>query len=246
MYITMIINNIENINQKTFTSKRRIIRKADDMARRINRRYTRVSCSNIADFKNIIGHENVYNKLAEQIDVMRKLILSEMKESDSYLSKVSVLPKLVSEYKLGNCDESAKLALIGAKVNDINDCRLGQLFSVDSGQSLDHLVLFVQNGENPYIIDPWLGFADYEANAIQKYKNEFNYHFSLNGNPKEHLVFEPSLSFFGLAVDKVPLKKLKSSFKELILPKPYKKSFGSNIKGKFKTIYLWFKNKFNL
>ena len=177
---------------------------------------------------------------------MRNSISSEMKGADSYLSEIKVLPKYVSERKRGNCDESAKLALIAAKVNNINDSKLGLLFSLDSKKYLDHIVLCVQNEGNPYIIDPWLGFADFLPNAIQRYKNEYNYHFDLNGNPKERLILDPYVSYFAIIADRIPSKKLKSSFKELILPKPYKKGFGSNIKGKFKTMYLWFKNKFNL
>ena len=242
----MIVNNIENINQKSFTSKRRIIREADNMARRINCQYPRVSCSNIAKFKNIKDHEDLYNRLAEQISDMRKLISSDMKKSKFYLSEIKVLPKYVSERKLGNCDESAKLALIAAKVNNINDGKLGLLYSLDSEKYLDHVVLCVQNDGNPYIIDPWLGFADFLPNAMQRYKTEYNYHFDLNGDPKEQLILDTYVSYFGIVVDKVSPKKLKANFKELILPKPYKKSFVSKIHNKFKTIYLWIKNKFNL
>lgn len=34
-------------------------------------------------------------------------------------------------------------------------------------------MVYVQNGTKPYIIDSWLGFADYVPNTIKRFQKEF-------------------------------------------------------------------------
>ena len=47
------------------------------------------------------------------------------------------------------------------------------------------------NDKKPYIIDPWLGFADYLDNASQKYQKDYSQHFDFKKGKLEKLIFEP-------------------------------------------------------
>ena len=55
---------------------------------------------------------------------------------------------------------------------------------------LDHVVLYVENGKKSYIIDPWLGFADYLQNAIRRYKVYFGYLFPFGKASSQQFMFE--------------------------------------------------------
>ena len=94
--------------------------------------------------------------------------------------KILAFIKPIKKYKLGNCGESAQLAAIVAKINGIKDCHIAQICNHEA-KDLDHSVLFV-NDKKPYIIDCWLGFADYAPNALNKYKTLYNKIFKLKDN----------------------------------------------------------------
>ena len=163
-----------------FTSRNPHIRFADNIARRVNSVYPRLSSTKYDGLR----HNEMYcrniKSLLKRIEWMRKelyLSLSEVK--GDYVKKSLRFTDLIKRKKLGNCHESAILAEIAAKANGIRNCYTAQLkpLTNNSSDSLDHAVLFVDSPKHPYIIDPWLGFADFVPNAIERYKKEYSKHF---------------------------------------------------------------------
>ena len=122
---------------------------------------------------------------------------------------------LIKRKKLGNCHESAILAEIAAKANGIRNCYTAQLkpLTNNSSDSLDHAVLYVDSPKHPYIIDPWLGFADFVPNAFERYRKEFSAHFDFDKFGTDKMFFEPLGMRKNLSIEET--KKLKESFSEL-------------------------------
>lgn len=177
---------INNVNNTPFCSRNQTIRYADDICRKTNIAFPKISGSKISYSPNI----NKFKKLLKRVNKdIKKVLRKETKklyiDSDNFLGEVIALIKPVKKHKLGNCAESSHLGTIIAKLNGIEDCHPVKLFST-TGDDLDHMVVFV-NDKKPYIIDPWLGLADYVNNAISKYKNDYNDIFELEKN--ENITF---------------------------------------------------------
>ncbi|MBR5554646.1 hypothetical protein IKU74_01405 [bacterium] len=79
--------------------------------------------------------------------------------------------------KVGNCGESADLSYLAARANGLKNSYRADLVS-PAGDCYDHAVVIVdEKGKNPYVIDAWLGFADYLPKAIERYQKDFRQHF---------------------------------------------------------------------
>lgn len=192
----MRINAPDNIN---FESRNKTIRVADDIARHVNKCYPRISSSLTDDFVNICGFRNFKKRLNKKTEQCLRYEISEkFDNADNFIGKIIAFVKPVKKYKLGNCGEGAQISAIVAKVNGLKNCYVASLTKA-TGEDLDHSVLLV-NDKKPYVIDTWLGFADYIPNAFNRYKNEFNCHFNLNQN------------------DKLAFKELKSDYTEVLNP----------------------------
>ena len=192
----MRITAPDNIN---FESRSKIIRNADDIARHVNKCYPRISSSLTDDFVNICGFRNFKKRINKKTEnYLRYEISEKFDEADNFIGKIIAFVKPVKKYKLGNCGEGAQLSAIVAKVNGLKNCCVASLKKA-TGEDLDHSVLLV-NDKKPYVIDAWLGFADYVPNAFNRYKNEFNCHFDLN------------------ETDKLMLKELKSDYTAVLNP----------------------------
>ena len=177
---------ISPVNNTNFQARNQTIRFADDLARLVNRCYPRISLTKIASYKNASYFPELLEYLADKIKVFVRKERNELyDDSYSFLDKIKSFIKPVKKNKLGNCAESAHLSAIAAKVNGIKDCHLAHLYNTE-GEDFDHTVVFVK-GEKPYIIDAWLGFADYVPNTIERFKNEYNYIFKTK--PDEQLTF---------------------------------------------------------
>lgn len=176
----MRVNPIDNT---PFQSRNKTIRFADDIARRVNKCYPRISASKLICFENSLYYNNYIDNLAFIIRHGMRFMKDEMYDnSESFYEKIKALIKPVERYRLGNCGESAQLAAITAKINGIKNCHITHLYSA-SGEDIDHAVLYV-NDKKPYIIDAWLGFADYVPNILSRYKNEYNYNFYIEQDEK--------------------------------------------------------------
>lgn len=169
----MKISPLSNAN---FTSRNVTIRRAEDIARRANNAFPMQSNSK---FKVMGGGWAktlfAYQDLSEKIFLMREYIDEKTSEAPSLIDKFKIFASSVKKNKIGNCGEASRLTLLAAKLNGIRGVYEARLIS--DRKTLDHDVIFV-NDEKPYVIDPWLGFADYEKNAICRWKNEYKKHFN--------------------------------------------------------------------
>ena len=160
------------IYSKSFQSRNKTIRFADDIARHVNNCYPRISSTKVECFDNFSKFPNLEPNLMQIIiEHIRKPKHILFNENNSFYENIKAFIAPVKKSKFGNCGESAELAAIVAKLNGIKDCHIATL--VKDGEEVDHSVLLV-NGKRPYIIDAWLGFADYVPNAIRRYKSEYN------------------------------------------------------------------------
>ncbi len=172
---------VQKIDSTKFQSRNQTIRFADDIARHVNKCYPRISATMVNEFVNINAFRNLKKRLnMEATDNLRCEISNNYDETNSFIGKILAFLKPIKKYKFGNCGESAQLAAIVAKINGIKDCHIAQICNHE-GKDLDHSVLFV-NDKKPYIIDCWLGFADYAPNALNKYKTLYNKIFKLKDN----------------------------------------------------------------
>lgn len=245
----MMINCNTNFkyNQPSFTSRDLTIRRADDLARRINQVFPRISSTNFEDFKNVNNRPEAYNRLADLTAEMRDVVEESMDRCNSALPKIKAFTTQIAESHRGNCGESSDLALIAARINGIETAKKASVYKISDTitdddidfvklKSLDHAVLRVKNGNKPYIIDAWLGFADYLQNAILRYRNEFGYHFDLNQDAKEPIVIPSHDSSIELILNRIPIADLRKAFPELILPeKQNSHNKSQNIFEKIKT-----------
>lgn len=177
---------IAPLDNYSFTSRNKVIRRADDIARHVNKKFPRISSTIVADYSHADEFRNVVNAIIyDNIISLRseEAILFDDAETLMAAADSFILP--VKKHKRGNCFESAALSALTAKANGINKVYLAKLLSKIGGnvRDQDHAVLLV-NGTKPYVIDAWLGFADYVPEAFLKYKKEFSYHFDIREGEK--------------------------------------------------------------
>ena len=210
---------VNNINSQNFRSRNKTIRYADDIARRVNIIYPRISSTLFEDFNNVDKFRNLMSRLFDEINIMREYKLDLVYSAKSTISKIGALIYPIRMYHCGNCRESAQLAAIAAKVNGIKNCFLAGIYTSD-GTSLDHGVAYVDD-KKPYIIDTWLGFADYVPNAINRYKSEYLHHFDANPNTKMKFVKKDSSYdyFLNKELEQADLEKLRKYLPGLVIKK---------------------------
>ena len=170
--------NIQRIDNTPFQSRNQTIRFADDIARHVNKCYPRISSSLVEDYINIRAFRKFQKRLNRNTDNLLRADISDcFDDADNFIGKILAFVKPVKKHKLGNCGESAQLSAIIARVNGLKNCYIASLLTTN-GKNLDHSVLFV-NDKKPYVIDAWLGFADYVENAFIRYNNEYRHHFDI-------------------------------------------------------------------
>jgi len=211
--------NSSNIN---FTSRNITIRKADEIARRINTTFPRVSQTIVRDFKHIDEHRYVKIKLNDKTRQMRNLKQSRFFNATHPIQKLIAFLQPIQERKVGNCGDSAQIAAIAAQMNGIKDFAIASLEG-KNGYNFSHAVLLV-NDKKPYVIDPWLGFADYLDNASQKYQKDYSQHFDFKKGKLQQLVFEPETykkdeynRFLRKPISSEDLETLKQLYPQLIV-----------------------------
>ena len=178
-------------NQISFKSRNYEIRRADNIARNVAKKFPMVSssklciCTNALFFTNILN--NLHKKLVKtRIEGIRALNPYSIDTNPK--EKILNFLKIMKRDKLGNCAEMVDIATVFTYLRGIKNTGIAYLTD-KSGNDLDHVVLYVENRKKPYIIDPWLGFADYISNAKQKYKSEFSYIFSNEPVPPKDICF---------------------------------------------------------
>ena len=174
----MQVQNFSNLN---FYSRNKEIRFADDIARKVNKCYPRVSSSKVICWKNSENYPNLIESLVLKTVYSMRFMRDELYDNaQSFHEAIFAFIEPIKKYKIGNCGESAHLSAIFAKINNIKNAHLANLVNSE-GKSLDHFVLYVNN-KKPYVIDSWLGFADYVPNALNRYKNEYKQYFDIENN----------------------------------------------------------------
>jgi len=210
------------LNNTNFQSRNSTIRFADDIARHVNKCYPRISASLTDDFINIQAFRKLKKRLNRKTEDLLRIDISEsFNEADNFIGKILAFVKPVKKYKLGNCGESAQLSVIVSKVNGLKNCFIASL-KTKEGKDLDHSVLYV-NDKKPYIIDVWLGFADFVPNAISRYKNEFGFHFNMKDDEK--ITFKELKSDYTEVLNqdftKTQINKIKKIFPEQFIKRGY-------------------------
>ena len=212
----MIINNTDN---NVFTSRNRTIRYADDIARKVNKLYPALSTSRVTCYDDYALHPNLQDKISMlKIQFVRKMRDKLYDNAINFTKKIEAFINPVRLYKTANCGEKTHLASIMAKMNGIKNCRLAFLYNAN-GRDLDHTVLFVDD-KKPYIIDAWLGFADYVPNALQRYQQEYKQFFDIREGYSIGFAtkFDDEFThFFKKDFTKKQRKEIRKVFPELVL-----------------------------
>lgn len=202
-----------NNNNTSFKARNAEIRFADDLARRVNKAYPRISATLVGDSKHIRSFQGLYKRLCYRIDMLRDIVkLRSTRERDG-VSCLRSMVDFIKQNKLGNCTESATLSSIALEANGIKGAYPAVL-QTERGYDLDHAVVLVPNNGKPYVVDSWLGFADYVPKAFERYQKEFRHHFNLCGTGKMVLKRAKISELYPL--QGVNQKHLKKAFPELL------------------------------
>ncbi len=172
----MLISKIDNTN---FTSRNATICFADRMAREVNVKFPSLSLSMTNRYNNRYkvqkfhqGESKVCNRVCKAHKNLAKIVPSKKKN----YTKLNEFLKIIEKYKMADCFERSIIALMMAKCSGIKNCSIKGLYSKEDGW-LDHAVVYVADKKNPYVIDPWLGFADYVPKTFEKYNGEYRNYF---------------------------------------------------------------------
>jgi len=211
----------QNTNHPNFCSRNKIIQEADRIVRHVNNCYPRISTSLIEDFPSIKKERffNLLNRLYQKLHSLREKSYINL-QNVYYFNKTDILknyPNIIKRLKCGNCRESAELTLLFAKMNGIENAQIRHL-QTRRGKDLDHAVVYV-SGKKPYIMDAWLGFADFVPNTIERYKKEISKHFDKRMLKSKKFIFanpnSPTSQWLNeLAESKNIINNLKLNFPE--------------------------------
>lgn len=179
--------NINIDNNLNFQARNPVIKKADDIARYVNKLYPRISGTKIYSLDSYAYHKDslyykckgyVFNKYHNKIDNVRYVLRKLYKCKKSNFYKCTSYAEVIKKEKAGNCGESSFLARMVAACNGIKNTKI--VYLACEGEDLDHYMVYV-NDKKPYIIDSWLGFADYVPNALAKFRSEYSKFIGIDG-----------------------------------------------------------------
>lgn len=188
----MRINSYSVNNQPTptaFKARNAEIRFADDVMRRVNNEFLKLSptriYSNLSDPKKIqLKHQNAIRNSSQLVENLRGARPMAHVDSSGYLRH---LIWGVNKYKLGNCGESGSLAKLGLEINEIKSTKVS-LWGYNGkniSTNLDHCFVIVNldknadlsdirtYGKKAYVVDLWGGFVDYVPNAFKRFEAEY-------------------------------------------------------------------------
>ena len=212
--------NITPVNVINFGSRDKKIRFADDIARYSARTFPCVSVTKLAPYCRSKAQEKSLNELSAQIDNVRATYFAKYPNAKTFGEQVDSIVGTIQSLKVGNCGESSLITSFVARLNGLKNVYVAELrkglFS-----PLDHCVIFVKD-KKPYVIDSWLGFADYFDRAIQRYKNEFA---DLLNIPKDADISIMPMSNAAFAdilkpnFTKAELEQIRKKFPEMIMKK---------------------------
>lgn len=214
------MNTTYNQNLK-FSSRNKTIRFADDIARKVNREFPHISSTKIGALNSAKKYSDAHIRIWWAIDDMRSDNFWMFKRCQNFREKLNVIVDSIKKIKRGNCGEAADLAVLMAKANGIENCEKSTLIG-PRNIDYDHAVVLVKD-KKPYIIDAWLGFADYVPNAIKRYQKEHRKYFDFDKLQTEKMfVLKGSDGiytnrFVNQKFTKDELTKLRQSYPEMII-----------------------------
>ena len=215
--------NITKIDTTSFKSKNKTIRFADDVARKVNTFCPRISTTLLDGLKNSKNPKfsNSIQNLSNKTALMRMAQMQSFLTAANFKDILQSIVLPVKSLKVGNCFESALLSMLVAKANGINNCEMRGLITPDN-RRYDHAIVYVSD-KKPYIIDSWLGFADYVPKAIERYKKEFRQYYDFEiFNTEKMLCAKYSkdfklINFVNKNFTEEELKILKRTFPQILL-----------------------------
>ncbi|MBE7713169.1 MAG: hypothetical protein E7Z87_05445 [Cyanobacteria bacterium SIG26] len=209
-------------NNTSFSARNPKIRFADDIARRVNKSFPRISSTLLETHKFAKRKrfkELIWN-VSDQVTVMRNEKKDRIICAKKLVDYVKAYIQPIKKYHAGNCGESAELAAIIAQANGLKNVEKVYLVT-ERGKDMDHAVLLVNDVKTPYIIDAWLGFADTIPNAVVRYKGEFRHCFDGRMIKSKKLKFIPSDGKFDFIINRIftnrEIKYLLKTHKDIIL-----------------------------
>ena len=210
---------VKRIDPVNFESRNPVIRNADDMARRICQRFPMSSSTKYLETNNYYKHFS--DKIRKNNKTVDKILLLRWKfdkiETDSY-KKCSNIIDSIKKLKVGNCGECSFLAKIFAEANGLKNIYRAELYC--GTDDLDHSVLYVED-KKPYIIDIWLGFADYVPKAFERYVGEYSNFIFGKESAEQYLLscYKRTSGTYDFNIPKETITKLTKKYPELLLKK---------------------------
>lgn len=215
-----------NINTKNhFTARNPSIRFADQIVRNVNSQYPTISCTFIEGFKCIQNRKSarLLVRLSNLINSIRHVQTTAFKNAGTFEEKLYALINPIKRFRIGNCSELTELTTLSAKANGIENAQMRRLVT-PKGDFYDHVVTYI-DGEKPYIIDAWAGFADFVPNAVKRYQKDFQRHFNFKLFETEDIIFQEVPKNFNITeflnkkFTNEELKTLKTNYPELVIKK---------------------------
>lgn len=205
----------DNVN---FKSRNETIRFANDIVRKVKQNYPIISPTYVDCYDNMDSFFPLHMRLHNKCGDMRKETLNNFNNAKTPEEKILSFITPIRKYCIGNCGEFGLLSCLTAKINGLKNC-YPAILKNEYLSNFDHAVLYVEN-KKPYIIDSWLGFADYVPNAKIRYKNEFCKYFD-NLNQDNDILFIKQdyaiCNYLNSITSNEDIYKLKRLFPELII-----------------------------
>ncbi|MBO5434534.1 hypothetical protein J6A31_01765 [bacterium] len=173
----MIISQNSNLH---FNARNKTIRFADDIVRKVNNEFPRISATKVEDWKSSNLNKSPAKKLFNKLSVVRNRVRLGFFNSYTFKNLVQSLVEPIKEIKVGNCGEATDLGYLAARANGLKNSYRAMVMTPDF-RDYDHVVVIVdEDGQNPYVLDAWLGFADYLPKAIERYQKDFRQYFNFD------------------------------------------------------------------
>lgn len=202
----VVFSNIySNKKQPSFQRRSPEIRFADEIMRRTNRCFPRISDTKIVDeLSALFEIEKLPKHYLDYVErkiranyILRAFRPDWIEEPSGFVQKVI---EDVREYKIGDCGESSTLGKVALALNGIKSVKAG-LCVYKKGKIVKHLnhglnvanlgekaTLYDVNtfGKHSYVADFWNEFVDYTPNAFERFREKFEKHLRIgkDGVPK--------------------------------------------------------------